>query len=51
MTNSYAFLGNQREEAKRARNVIDDAVDNRRQGKNAMRTMFKKMAITAALAN
>ena len=33
MTNSYAFLGSQRDKAKRARNVIDDAVDNRRQGK------------------
>ena len=49
MTNSYAFLGSQRDRAKRARDVIDDAVDNRRQGKNAMRTMFK-MAITATLA-
>jgi hypothetical protein len=49
MTNSYAFLGSQRDKAKRARNVIDDAVDNRRQGENAMRTMFK-MAITATLA-
>jgi hypothetical protein len=49
MTNSYTFLGNQRDKAKRARNVIDDAVDNRRQGKNVMRTMFK-MAITATLA-
>ena len=49
MTNSYAFLGSQRDKAKRARNVIDAAIDNRRQGKNAMRTMFK-MAITATLA-
>ena len=49
MTNSHAFLGSQRDRAKRARDVIDDAVDNRRQGKNAMRTMFK-MAITATLA-
>jgi len=49
MTNSYAFLGSQRDKAKRARNVIDDAVDNRRQGKNAMRTMLKT-AITAAIA-
>jgi hypothetical protein len=49
MTNSYAFLGRQRDKAKRVRNVIDAAVDNRRQGKNVMRTMFKT-AITAALA-
>lgn len=49
MTNSYAFLGRQRDKAKRVRNVIDDAVDNRRQGKNAMRTMFK-MAISAVFA-
>ena len=49
MTNSYAVLGRQRDKAKRARNVIDAAVDNRRQGRNAMRTMFK-MAITASLA-
>ena len=49
MTNSYAVLGRQRDKAKRARNVIDAAVDSRRQGKNAMRTMFK-MAITATLA-
>ena len=43
MTNSYAFLGSQRDKAKRFRNVIDDAVNNRRQGKNAMRAMFKMM--------
>ena len=49
ITNSYAFLGSQRDKAKRARNVIDDAVDNRRQGKNAMRTMLKT-AITAVIA-
>jgi hypothetical protein len=49
MNSSYAVLGNQRDKAKRARNVIDDAVDNRRQGKNAMRTMLKT-AITAAIA-
>ena len=49
MINGYAFLGSQRDKAKRARNIIDDAVDNRRQGKNAMRTMFKT-AITAAIA-
>ncbi|MGC2755303.1 hypothetical protein, partial [Candidatus Binatus sp.] len=49
MTNSYASLGNQRDKAKRAHNVIDAAVDNRRQGKNAMHTMFKT-AITAAIA-
>ena len=49
MTNSYASLGNQRDKAKRAHNVLNAAVDNRRQGKNAMHTMFKT-AITAALA-
>ena len=49
MTNSYAFLGSQRDKAKRAHNVIEAAVDNRRQGKNAMRTMFKT-AITATIA-
>ena len=49
MTNSYAFLGSQRDKAKRARNVIEAAVDNRQQGKNVMRTLFR-MAITAALA-
>src|SRR5258708_8166301 len=49
MTNSYAFLGRQRDKAKRARNVIDAAVDNRRQEENVMHTMFKT-AITAAIA-
>lgn len=49
MTNSDAFLGSQRDRTTGARKVIDAAVDNRRQGKNAMRTMFK-MAITATLA-
>ena len=49
MTNSHAFLDSQRDKAKRVSDVIDAAVDNRRQGKNAMRSMFK-MAITATLA-
>jgi len=49
MTNSYGFPGNQRYQTRGVRNVIDAAVDNRRQGKNVMRTMFK-MAITATLA-
>jgi hypothetical protein len=48
MTNSYAFPGIQRDRAKRARNVIDAAVDNRRQGKNVMRIF--KAAIAATFA-
>ena len=48
MTNSYAFPGIQRDKAKRARNVIDAAVDNRRQGKNVM--CIFKAAIAATFA-
>ena len=42
MTNSYAFLGSQRDKAKRARNVIDAAVDNRRRGKKSMDVKLAK---------
>ncbi len=49
MTNSYGFPGNQRNQTRGVRNVIDAAVDNRRQGKNVMRRIFK-MAIAANFA-
>jgi hypothetical protein len=42
-------LGSQRDKAKRVRNVIDAAVDNRRQGEMVMRTVFKT-AITVGFA-
>ena len=49
MTNSYGFPGNQRYQTRGVRNVIDDAVDNRQQGKNVMRTIFRA-AIAATFA-
>jgi hypothetical protein len=49
MTNSYGFPGNQRDQTRGVRNVIDAAVDNRQQGRNVMRTMFRA-AIAATFA-
>lgn len=49
MTNSYGFPGNQRDQTRGVRNVIDAAVDNRQQGENVMRTMFRA-AIAATFA-